>query len=187
MDDSSQRFRPTQDEPSAASSETTASPCKWRHGAWCGLLLSAGGPDAAGAAGSLTIEHVLDHLWRTGLSLETLCCPEAAGRPCPRAPVYKVNSNTGELWACGRKLHTCGHQAKNLMMVLRAFQDQGWPHEIPDPLFHGPEGDYEQHPEDYEKHLHDAATALNKVQKPKLIHFSAKGRTIRWDFLPDEE
>ncbi len=102
------------------------------------------------------------------------------GRPCPHAPVY--DPKTRRLYVHGREVHCFAPQARNLIAVVSAFQEQGWVHDIDDPLFHGPEGDYEMHPEDYEKHLSNAATGLNNAQNLKLVHFSAKGRKIRWEF-----
>ena len=177
MDDSQQPLRPVSGGHSAGPSPTRIVTCGHNRGAWCLHFLNDGRDHAAGPAPP-TSQAILDHLWRTGLALKDIRCHEADGQPCPHAPpIYKPKLR--ELWARGRMLHRFGRQARNLIAVVQAFQDAGWPDEIPDPLGNGPEIEFE-------KHLHDAATALNHVQeRPQLIRFSSSGRTIRWDFLPD--
>ncbi len=167
-------------------SETIAD-CEWRQGAWCSRLWNEGRQGAAGSAEPPATQDILDHIWKSGPGLQAFRCHAAEGRPCPHAPVY--DRKTRRLYVHGREVRCFAPQAKNLLAVVSAFQEQGWIHEIADPLFHGPEGDYEKHPDDYERHLAETAAALNKVQKkPQLVDFASTDakQKIRWDFLDQE-
>jgi hypothetical protein len=68
--------------------------------------------------------------------------------------------------------------APNQEMILAAFQEEGWPNCIDDPL--PPKGDL-----DPKRRLHDTIKALNRKhrQKPPLIHFvgNGTGKNVVWE------
>jgi len=68
--------------------------------------------------------------------------------------------------------------APNQEIVLAAFQEEGWPNCIDDPL--PPKGDLSP-----QRRLHDTIKALNRkhCQKPPLIHFlgNGTGKSIVWE------
>jgi hypothetical protein len=70
----------------------------------------------------------------------------------------------------------------NQETILSAFEEEGWPPRIDDPL--------PPHPELIAKRrLHDTIKALNRNQKNRLIHFlgDGTGEGIRWEFRCSEE
>jgi hypothetical protein len=71
--------------------------------------------------------------------------------------------------------------AGNQEVILDAFQEEGWPSQIDDPL--PPTSKVDAH-----RRLHDAINRLNRNQKNKLIRFTGngKGRAICWKLLDDE-
>lgn len=82
-----------------------------------------------------------------------------------------------------RELHMCGHvvkrfkwQAVNQETVLSAFQEDGWPAVIDDPLPPKPE-------QDPRRRLHDTIKALNRNQLKPTIRFrgNGTGEGIRWE------
>jgi hypothetical protein len=68
--------------------------------------------------------------------------------------------------------------APNQEMILAAFQEEGWPNCIDDPL--PPKGDL-----DPKRRLHDTIKALNRKhrQKPAVIHFQGNGtgKNVVWE------
>ena len=60
-------------------------------------------------------------------------------------------------------------------LVLAAFEEEGWPPRIDDPLSGGDSSDDEQR-------LHDVVRNLNRNQARGRIHFSrdGKGQGVRW-------
>jgi len=69
----------------------------------------------------------------------------------------------------------------NQETILTAFQEEGWPKRIDDPL---PPG----HGVDPRRRLHDTIRGLNRNQKVKMIRFMADGtgEGIRWKLRADE-
>ena len=67
-------------------------------------------------------------------SEQTVQCPRLAGRPCcfDRWPCF--HRRTRELYLDGKFVHCFGGQASNLVPVLVAFEERGWPDWIDDPL-----------------------------------------------------
>jgi hypothetical protein len=66
--------------------------------------------------------------------------------------------------------------AANQEMILAAFQEEGWPPRIDDPL--------PQHPHlDPKRRLHDTINSLNRNQKNPLVRFlgDGSGEGIRWE------
>ena len=69
--------------------------------------------------------------------------------------------------------------AANQEVILAAFQEEGWPPRIYNPLSPGLDQDGRQR-------LHDAITRLNRHQKHRLLHFRTdnNGEGVRWDTVP---
>ncbi len=68
--------------------------------------------------------------------------------------------------------------ARNQETILSAFQEEGWPVFIDDPL--------PQHSEiDPKRRLHDTINSLNRNQKNDLIRFrgNGSGEGIRWELM----
>ncbi|MBV9121785.1 MAG: hypothetical protein JO112_00315 [Planctomycetes bacterium] len=62
-------------------------------------------------------------------------------------------------------------------MILNAFQEEGWPSHIDDPLPPPPD-------QDAKRHLHNTITNLNRHQKIPLLRFlgNGNGSGVRWEF-----
>ena len=69
--------------------------------------------------------------------------------------------------------------ADNQVLILSAFEEEGWPDHVYDPLPPAAEIDPK-------RRLHDAINRLNRNQKQRLIHFygNGNGRAIRWKLIP---
>ena len=80
-----------------------------------------------------------------------------------------------ELWLGGVLVKAFRQPAINQVTILAAFQEEGWPHHIDDPL---PGGDNV----DSQDRLHDAIRRLNQ-QKVSLIRFLSDGlgKGILWE------
>jgi hypothetical protein len=69
--------------------------------------------------------------------------------------------------------------APNQELILAAFQEEGWPVHIYDPL--------PPHPDhDSRRRLHDTINSLNRNQKKPLVRFmgDGSGQGVRWDLSP---
>ncbi len=68
--------------------------------------------------------------------------------------------------------------AANQESVLAAFQEEGWPPRIDDPLSPQPD-------QDPKRRLHDTINSLNRSQKHPLIRFlgDGSGQGVRWEFI----
>ena len=97
------------------------------------------------------------------------------GRPGDLLPVW--DERRREL-RVGEKLLKCFRGAPNQEMVLAAFQEEGWPSTIDDPL--PPKDELEP-----KRRLHDTIKAPNRkhVQRPPLIHFQGNGtgENVVWE------
>ena len=91
--------------------------------------------------------------------------------------------------ACSRELRLCGLLVKgfrvpahNQELILSAFQEQGWPHYIDDPL----PGTADVVPE---QRLHNAINRLNGSQTRRLINFygNGSGRAVGWERVAAKE
>jgi len=73
-------------------------------------------------------------------------------------------------------------QAANQEIVLSAFQEEGWPIVIDDPLPPQPE-------QDPKRRLNDTIKALNRHQETPIIRFhgNGTGEGIRWELLDGDE
>jgi hypothetical protein len=69
--------------------------------------------------------------------------------------------------------------AVNQETLLSAFQEEGWPPRIDDPLPPQPE-------QDSKRRLHDTIKSLNRNQRQRLLRFKGDGtgEGARWEFFP---
>jgi len=69
--------------------------------------------------------------------------------------------------------------APNQQVILSAFEEEGWPPRIDDPLPPHPD-------QDSKRRLNDTIKSLNRHQKSRLIHFEGDGtgEGVRWGLLP---
>ena len=92
-------------------------------------------------------------------------------------------------WDCDRQELRLGHQvvkefklhSPNQVTILTAFEEEGWPPRVDDPLPPRAEIDVKQR-------LHDTIKSLNRSQKIQLIRFrgDGTGQGVRWELRPDE-
>ena len=70
--------------------------------------------------------------------------------------------------------------ALNQETILAAFEEEGWPPRIDDPLPPLPE-------QDPKRRLHDTIKCINRNQKHHLIHFhgDGTGEGVIWEFVED--
>ncbi len=73
-----------------------------------------------------------------------------------------------ELRLFGKVVKRFKWPAANQEMLLMAFQEEGWPVRIDDPL-------PPQHDQNSKRRLHDAIKCLNRNQKTRLLHFRGDG------------
>lgn len=87
-------------------------------------------------------------------------------------PVF--NSQSGELWFAGQCIRSRKRPAPNQELILEAFEEEGWPLRIDDPLLGGCD--------DPRARLHDALRQLNARLRPRLIEFfrDGTGQGIGW-------
>jgi hypothetical protein len=103
----------------------------------------------------------------------------AEAAPSGIAPVPRWNAKSRELFLGDVLVRRFRTKATNQERILAAFQEEGWPVQIDDPL---PPSKGES---EHERRLHDAITKLNRHQCNPLIHFRGDGssRGICWELL----
>jgi hypothetical protein len=69
--------------------------------------------------------------------------------------------------------------APNQEMILAAFEEEGWPPRVDDPLPPQPD-------QDTKRRLHDTIVTLNRHQRHLLIRFlgDGSGQGVRWELVP---
>ena len=82
--------------------------------------------------------------------------------------VPEWNSGIGVLSLGGLLVKKYRQPAKNQRMILDAFQEEGWPQRVNDPL-HG------VHAADPKQRLNETVRALNENRKSDALHFEADG------------
>ncbi len=87
------------------------------------------------------------------------------------------NAELRELRVNGTMIRAFKWQAINQELVLSAFQEDGWPFVIDDPLPPKEE-------QDPRRRLHDTIKALNRNQSRIRFHGNGTGEGIRWELLP---
>lgn len=68
--------------------------------------------------------------------------------------------------------------APNQVMILAAFQEEGWPSRVDDPL--APRSEI-----DPKRRLHDTVNSLNRSQRSRVVHFhgDGSGKGICWELV----
>lgn len=100
---------------------------------------------------------------------------KSSKRTIPKGkPHYDAEEH--ELWYRGRLVKRFIRSAPWQEMILAAFEEEGWPGSIDDPLPGTRTGDPVER-------LHDAVKGLNHAQAAKLLRFhtARQGRGIRWE------
>jgi hypothetical protein len=90
------------------------------------------------------------------------------------------NAASHELRLGDRVVKCYRRPAKSQELILTAFEEEGWPKTIDDPL----PADRDQNPK---RRLHYTVHHLNRVQRPRLIHFSVNGsgQSVHWTLARD--
>lgn len=98
------------------------------------------------------------------------------------APVPTWDRHRQQLLLGGTVVKEFKVPAANQEQILAAFQEEGWPVHIDDPLPPRPDQDPKQR-------LHSTVNALNRNQKSRLIRFRGDGRGegIRWELITPSE
>jgi hypothetical protein len=109
--------------------------------------------------------------------------PEIALENTPQVPEW--DKERQELRVVGLVVKQFKVPAPNQELILAAFQEEGWPPRIDDPLPPQPN-------QDTKRRLHDTIATLNRHQKHRLILFSGdgSGEGVRWELLspqPDRD
>ncbi len=102
--------------------------------------------------------------------------PAPAVSGTPDAP--KWNSNVGVLSFAGRIVKRFPRAARNQEIILSAFEEEGWPPRIDDPL--PPSRNVEP-----KRRLHDTIKWLNRDQEARVLAFlgDGTGEGVRWRSL----
>jgi len=81
-----------------------------------------------------------------------------------------------QLWFASAIVKQFRWKAQNQERILLAFQEDGWPRVIDDPLCPAPG-------QDPKRRLHDTIKGLNRNQQNRLVSFhgNGDGQTIRWN------
>lgn len=95
--------------------------------------------------------------------------PAAGDRPC-------WDAGRRELWFRGRLVKRYLRPAPSQEAILAAFEEEGWPPHIDDPLPSRPG-------EDPADRLHEAVRGLNRAQARALLHFrcDGHGQGVVWE------
>jgi hypothetical protein len=97
--------------------------------------------------------------------------------PTPAAQFPHWDLQRRELWMGHVLVKSFRVPAENQEAILTAFQEDGWPSRIDDPLPQAPKIDPK-------RRLHSTIQCLNRNRKAALLHFHGDGRGIgvRWVF-----
>jgi len=100
------------------------------------------------------------------------------GKSAPRAERPSWDADLRELRVGEAIVKRFRVPAPNQELILAAFEEEGWPVQIDDPL--SPKWDL-----DPKRRLHDAINRLNRNQRQQLIHFlgNGDGRGLRWELV----
>jgi hypothetical protein len=102
----------------------------------------------------------------------------AGSSPQPTRPISRPLwvAAIRELSIDGKLVKRFKWQAVNQETVLSAFQEDGWPRVIDDPLPPKPQ-------QDSKRRLHDTIKALNRNQNKMRFHGNGTGQGIRWEVI----
>ena len=99
-------------------------------------------------------------------------------RAATQRPCAALGRQAARVSACAETAEAFPRAGPNQETILAAFQEEGWPNCIDDPL--PPKGDLSP-----QRRLHDTIKALNRKhrQKPPLIHFlgNGTGKNVVWE------
>jgi hypothetical protein len=117
-----------------------------------------------------------------GSSGDSSAIPSNGSQPFDRAatPTPHWNARLRELRVGARLVKRFRVPSPNQEIILTAFQEEGWPELIDDPL--PPETG-----QDSKRRVHDTIKNLNHHQENHLLHFhgDGTGKGIRWDFVAE--
>jgi hypothetical protein len=128
-------------------------------------------------------------LTRAGVqsALRLLAEPPIAGKGQPRPRPAHLGADLTPTWNKDRRELRVGSDlvkqfkqpAPNQEIIISAFEEEGWPDVIDDPL--PPRAQ-----QDAKRRLHDTINNLNRNQKRPLLRFSGNGcgQGVRWRLLP---
>jgi hypothetical protein len=87
-----------------------------------------------------------------------------------------------ELWFCGVLVKRFRIPSPNQVAILSAFQEEGWPSRIDDPLPPKPE-------QDPKRRLHDTIRNLNRSHRHAILRFvgDGSGQGVLWESLPSRK
>lgn len=141
----------------------------------CNSLLGGAGRDRSRQSRDASINRTARGLFPT----------DDDGSPAtgkPAAPASQVvpawNAERRELRVSETLVKRFKWPAANQELVLTAFEEEGWPSRIDDPLPVEPE-------QDPKRRLHDTIKCLNRKQERPLLHFrgDGTGEGIVWEFI----
>jgi len=144
-----------------------------------GFVLTAVGVEAARAVAGTGFEPI-----ESTEPAEPAIGEEATGAKSDAMPAARVlphwDADLQELRVNGLIVKQFKVPAPNQEMVLAAFQEEGWPARIDDPL--PPQAD-----QDPKRRLHDTIVSLNRTHKHRLIRFmgDGSGEGVRWTIVTD--
>jgi hypothetical protein len=124
----------------------------------------------------LTFAHsVLGHRSRSA-SPDSLVATEAC--PLPREQRPRWDRDCRELWLGTALVKQFKVPAVNQEIILQAFQEEGWPACIDDPI----PPQFSINPK---RRLHDTLGALNRNQKHQILRFrgNGTGEGVRWELI----
>ncbi|MEX2137777.1 MAG: hypothetical protein WD894_00835 [Pirellulales bacterium] len=101
----------------------------------------------------------------------------SATNDAPQAVIVPTWDRDRQELRLGKELVKCFKTpAPNQELILAAFEEEGWPVHIYDPLPPHPE-------QDPRRRLHDTINSLNRNQKKPLVRFmgDGSGQGVRWD------
>lgn len=104
--------------------------------------------------------------------------PAAPASPCRvQGPVPHWDFRLRELQVAGRLVKRFRVPSPNQETILAAFQEEGWPELIDDPL-------PPKCGQDSKRRVHDTIKNLNRHQQARLLRFcgDGTGKRIRWNF-----
>jgi hypothetical protein len=120
------------------------------------------------------------------LSLENTYSPQELSKPENTSSSDLIESDTPPHWDCEDRVLYVGNLvvkeyrvlSPNQEAVLSAFEEEGWPHYIDDPLSPVPD----QNPK---QRLRDTIRCLNANQRNQLVRFrgDGTGERVRWEFI----
>jgi hypothetical protein len=125
-------------------------------------------------AGEVFARRAVGHSWELGGIASLATASRGNGHPQSSRPHW--DSDRQELRVGRVVVKQFKVPAINQERILSAFEEEGWPPHIDDPLPPQPD-------QDSKRRLHDTITSLNRNQKNPLIRFlgDGSGQGVRWE------